>query len=110
MEIQSRWTKNPEGFMEFGNAQAARLYEVITDQYHRVFADALEELDDEEAAGDKARKEGYQMITDYKTIEEVEEFATTYSTPTYVMDIWYEVDPVSRKRIYDKGFIRILRT
>lgn len=107
MEIQGTWKKDPENFMEFDNYQLQRLYEAITDQYHKVYNHYLDALDDEEAASLQARKEGYQMITDYKTINGTEEFATTYTTPSYIMDIWYEFDEISRKRIYEKGFIRI---
>jgi hypothetical protein len=108
MEIQGIWKKDPEGFMEFETYQLQRLYEAITDQYHKVYNHYLDDLDDEEAASLQARKDGYQMITDYKVINGREEFATTYITPSYTMDIWYELDEISRKRIYEKGFIRIL--
>lgn len=108
MEIQGKWTRDPEeGFMEFDNAQIERLYEIITDQYHQVYNRYLDALDDEEAASLQARKEGYQMVTDYMMINDIEEFATSYRTPAYQMDIWFELDEISGKRIYEKGFIRI---
>lgn len=107
MEIQGKWEKDSEGFMEFDNAQLQRLYEFITDQYYQVYNRYLDALDDDEAASHKAREEGYQMIADYKIIDGKEEFATTYLTPSQSMDVWYELDKISGKRIYEKGFIRI---
>jgi hypothetical protein len=47
------------------------------------------------------------MITDYKTIDDKEEFATSYATPNYEMDLWYESDPITGKRDYNKGYLRI---
>jgi len=47
------------------------------------------------------------MVNNYKIIAGQEEFATTYQTPAYVLDIWYETDHVTGKRVYDKGFIQI---
>ncbi|MDQ4141638.1 MAG: hypothetical protein M3142_14100 [Bacteroidota bacterium] len=64
-------------------------------------------MDDEEEAHYQALAEGYEMVNDYKMINGQEEFATTYHTPTYVLDIWYELDLETQKRIYDQGFIRI---
>ena len=107
MEIQGKWSKDDEGYMEFETTQLQRLYEAVIDQYYQVYNQYLDELNDEEVASDMARKEGYSMITDYKTIEEEQEFATTYTTPSYTMDIWYEWDPISKKRIYEKGTLRI---
>lgn len=108
MEIQGTWTKDSDGFMEFSPASLQRLYEVITDDYHQVYNYYLEELDEEEAHY-RALADGYEMVNDYKVIANQEEFATTYRTPTYVLDIWYKIDPITRKRIYDQGFMRITR-
>ncbi|PSR53491.1 hypothetical protein AHMF7605_08115 [Adhaeribacter arboris] len=107
MELQGTWTKDNEGFMEFSLSQLQRLYEAVTDAYHERYNQYLDELDDEEEAHYQALAEGYEMVNDYKTIDGQEEFATTYYTPTYVLDVWYELDPVTQKRIYDQGFIRI---
>jgi len=106
MELQGTWTKDEEGFMTFAPADLQRYYEAVTDQYHRVYNRYADELDEEDAYY-KALDDGYEMVTDYKTIEGREEFATTYTTPSYVLDIWYEVDEVTLKRVYDRGFIRI---
>ena len=95
--------------MDFEPASLQRYYEVITDQYHQVYNRYLEEFDDEEEAHYKALEEGYEMITDYKDIEGVNEFVTTYKTPSQVLDIWYGQDPETGKRSYDRGFIRIMR-
>ncbi len=108
MEIQGRWEKDDEGFMEFETPQLQRLYEVVTDQYYQVYNRWLDEWDDEEVATEKARSDGYEMITDYKTIDGNKEFATTFRTPSYTMDVWFEWDPVAQKRVYEKGFLRIL--
>jgi len=107
MTIQGTWIKDTEGFMEFSLSSIQRLYETITDTYHQVYNQHLDELDDEEDAHYQALADGYEMVNDYKTINGQEEFATTYHTPAYVMDIWYEIDDFTGKRIYDKGFIRI---
>lgn len=107
MEIQGKWTKDEDGFMHFETPQLQRMYEVVTDQYHQRFNQYLDELGDEELASAKALVNGYAMVTDYKTIDDEEQFATTYTTPTYSMDIWYELDKISNKRIYEKGFVRI---
>lgn len=109
MEIEGKWSKDPEGFMDFENPQLQRLFEVVTDQYHQVYNRYLNELDDEELASEEARKEGYSMLTDYKTIKGSQEFATSYQTPNYLMDIWYEFDETTRKRIYERGYIRVIR-
>lgn len=107
MEIQGKWSKDEEGFMEFENYQLQRLYEAITEQYYQVYNRYLDDLDDEEAASLEARKDGYEMVTDYKTINGTEEFATTFKTPAYLMDVWYEFDTGRNKRIYEKGFMKI---
>jgi hypothetical protein len=107
MEIQGKWTRDPEGYMEFDSAALQRLYETITDKYHQVYNGYLQQYDDEEEAHDKALTEGYEMVTDYKTINGAEEFVTTYITPTQVLDIWYAFDYISNKRIYNRGFARI---
>lgn len=106
MEMQGNWTKDSEGFMEFDTSALQRLYETITDKYYQVYNHYLDELDDDEAYY-KALNDGYEMITDYKLISGREEFATTYTTPNYILDIWYEFDFESNKRVYNKGFIRI---
>ncbi len=107
MDIQGTWTKDSEGYMDFSSSQLQRLYEAITDSYHEVYNRFLDEFDDEEEAHYQALAKGYEMVNDYKIINDQEEFATTYHTPTYVLDIWYESDPYTQKRIYDQGFIRI---
>lgn len=107
METQGTWTKDEDGYMEFSNSSVQRLYEAVTDSYYQVYNYYLDELDDEEEAHYQALAEGYEMVNDYKTIAGQEEFATTYRTPAYVLDIWYEIDEFTRKRIYDKGFIKI---
>ena len=109
MEVNGQWTKDEEGFMEFSTSQVQRLYEAITDQYHQVYNQYLEELDDEEEAHYKALADGYEMVTDYKDIDGVPEFVTTYQTPTYMLDVWYEVDKRTKKKIFTRGFIRISR-
>ncbi|MFC5272174.1 hypothetical protein ACFPIB_16285 [Adhaeribacter terreus] len=107
MEMQGTWTKDEEGFMDFETSQLQRLYEAITDQYHQVYNRFLEEFDDEEEAHNKALATGYEMITDYKEINGTTEFVTTYKTPVYTADIWYETDAFTGKKVFDKGFIRI---
>ena len=107
MEIQGKWTRDSEGFMEFDSGALQRLYETVTDKYYQVYNGYLHQYDDEEEAHHQALAEGYEMITDYKTINGAEEFVTTYTTPTQVMDIWYEFDNISNKRIYHRGFVRI---
>ena len=107
IEIQGAWTKDEEGFMEFETSQLQRLYETITDQYHHIYNQFVAELDDEEDAFYKAQEAGYEMITDYKEINGQNQFATTYKTPTYELDIWYETDAYTCKKVFDKGFIRI---
>jgi hypothetical protein len=107
MELQGTWTKDEEGFMLFDSPELQRYYEAVTDSYHRTYNRYLEEYDDDEDAYYKALEEGYEMITDYKTIDGNNEFVTTYVTPAYRMDVWYEVDEVTNKKVYDKGFVRI---
>ena len=107
MTLQGTWTRDQEGFMEFSTSTIQRLYEATTDKYHEVYNHYLEALDDEEEAHYSALAEGYEMVNDYKIIAGQEEFATTYQTPASVLDIWYETDHFTGKRIYDKGFIRI---
>ena len=109
MKMEGTWRKDPEeGFMDFSSSQIQRQFEQITHQYYQVYNRCLDELDDEELASEEARNEGYAMITDYKEINGTREFATTYRTPAYEMDIWYEFDEISQKRIYERGFIRIV--
>lgn len=110
MEIQGTWTKDSEGYMEFENDRLQRYYELITDEYYGVYNRYLDALDDEEAAHTKARQEGYQMLTDYKTINETKEFATTFVTPGYILDVWYDFDPERNKRIYERGRMKISST
>jgi hypothetical protein len=107
METQGTWTRDEEGYMEFEPSELQRLYEAVTDAYHRVYNRYLEQLDDDDAYY-KALEDGYEMVTDYKMINDSNEFVTTYTTPTHLLDIWYEVDPITDKRVYDKGFIRII--
>lgn len=106
MEITGRWIKDEEGYMDFDNPQIQRLYEVITDQYYQIIEQYVNDHDEEYAAL-KARERGYFMITDYKEINGKEEFATTYITPAYTMDLWYDTNPETGKREYKKGFVRI---
>jgi hypothetical protein len=108
METQGKWTRDAEGFMDFDSSALQRLYETVTDKYHQVYNNYLHEYDDEEEAHHKALADGYEMVTDYKNINGTEEFVTNYITPTHVVDIWYEFDPKSRKRIYNRGFIRVI--
>ncbi len=108
METTGKWTRDEEGFMEFDSSALQRLYETVTNKYHQVYNKYLDEFDDEEEAHHKALADGYEMQTDYKTINGAEEFVTTYTTPSHVVDIWYEFDPISRKRIYNRGFIRVI--
>ncbi len=92
--------------MTFDKPEIQRLYEAITDKYHQVYNRYLAAYDDEEAYY-KALHDGYEMVTDDQLIDGKSEFATSYSTPEYVLDVWYEFDPYSGKRLYNKGFIRI---
>ena len=108
MKKQGTWRKDEEGFMEFETSQLQRLYETVTDSYHHVYNQFLEETDDEEEAHYKALEAGYEMITDYQEIDSVNEFVTTYKTPAYTLDIWYETDAFTGKKRFDKGFIRII--
>ena len=107
MEEQGKWTRDAEGFMEFDSSALQRLYEAVTDKYHQVYNNYQNQYDDEEEAHQKALADGYEMVTDYKIINGAEEFVTTYTTPTQVLDIWYEFDPISQKRIYHRGYIRV---
>lgn len=107
MEIQGKWAKDSEGYMEFENSRLQRYYELVTNDYYEVYNRTLDELDDEEAATAKARQQGYQMITDYKTINGTKEFATTFVTPDYVLDVWYDFDPVRNKRDYERGSMSV---
>lgn len=107
MELQGRWTKDEEGYMDFDKPELQRYYEAATDKYHQVYNNFLDEYDDEDEAFYKSRSAGYEMITDYKTINGKEEFATTYITPSFLVDVWYETDEITNKRVYGKGFIRI---
>ncbi|MCC9168058.1 hypothetical protein [Pontibacter harenae] len=106
MEITGKWTKDEEGFMEFETSELQRYYESVTDKYHQVYNRYLNEFEDDEAYY-KAKEDGYEMVTDYKNIDVHEQFVTTYSTPAYVVDVWYEFDEISQKRIYQRGHIRI---
>ncbi|WP_137758601.1 hypothetical protein [Pontibacter sp. SGAir0037] len=106
MEQQGSWTKTEDNYMDFESSVLQRLYETVTDRYHQVYNSYLDVYDDDEAYY-KAKEEGYEMVTDYKTINGREEFATTYLTPAYVLDIWYEVDELTGKRDYTKGFARV---
>lgn len=107
MNLQGTWEKDKEGYMNFNPPELQRYYEVITEHYHQVFNKYLDESGDDEIASSKAREEGFRLVTDYKTIEGKEEFATSYYTPSWEMDLWYEKDPVKQKRIYDKGYLQI---
>lgn len=107
MEIQGKWTKDSDGYMEFEDSRLQRYYELITDEYYHVYNGYLDELDDEEAAHSRARKEGYQMLTDYKTINGSREFATTFITPSYTLDVWYDFDPERNKRVYERGSMKV---
>lgn len=93
--------------MSFETPELQRLYETVTDSYHRIYNRYAEELDDDEEAYYKALEEGYEMVTDYKNIEGSEEFVTSYITPAYIADIWYGFDEETGKRVYSQGFIRI---
>ncbi|MCC9138325.1 hypothetical protein ACFSKU_21770 [Pontibacter silvestris] len=107
MEIQGTWIKDEDGYMEFETPELQRYYEAVTDKYHHVYNRYLNETDDEDEAYYKALNDGYEMVTDYKTIEGNSEFATTYTTPAYKLDVWYKFDEITEKRIFNKGFIRI---
>lgn len=92
--------------MAFETPELQRLYEVVTDSYHRMYNRCVEESDDDEAYY-KALEEGYEMVTDYKIIDGNEEFVTSYSTPAYIADVWYGFDAETGKKVYSHGFIRI---
>lgn len=109
MELQGWWTKDEEGYMEFETSQLQRIYEATTDSYHNVYNDFLDEYDDEDEAHYKALALGYEMITDYKLINGVEEFTTTYITPSFIVDLWYDLDEDTGKRVYDKGYLRVIK-
>lgn len=106
MEIQGTWKKDEEGFMEFEPAELRRLYEAVTDRYHQVYNRYLDAFEDDDAYY-KALEDGFEMVTDYKEIEGEQEFVTSYSTPSYVLDMWYGFDEETNKKVYNKGFIRI---
>jgi len=93
--------------MTFETPELQRLYEMVTDSYYRVYNRYLEALEDDDEAYYKALEDGYEMITDYKTIDGNNEFATSYITPAYIADVWYGFDEETSKRTYSNGFIRI---
>jgi len=64
MEMQGKWIKDDEGFMEFDSSTIQRLYETITDKYHQVYNRYLDDLDDDEAYY-KALADGYEMVKIY---------------------------------------------
>jgi hypothetical protein len=107
MELQGTWIKDEDGYLTFSESTLERYYEMVTTKFHQVYNQFLEELDDDEEAHEQTLSAGYEMVTDYKLINDQEEFATTYHTPAYVLDIWYELDDYTQKRIYDRGFIRV---
>ncbi len=107
MELQGTWLKDEEGYLTFSDLPLERYYEAITSKYHQVYQQFMDELDDEEEAHEQTLAAGYNMITDYKMINGQEEFATTYHTPAYELNIWYELDDYTQKRVYDKGYIKI---
>ncbi|MBC5993531.1 hypothetical protein [Pontibacter cellulosilyticus] len=109
MDLQGWWTKDEEGYMEFETSQLQRFYEAVTESYHRVYNSFLDENDDDDEAYYKALERGYEMVTDYKTIDGISQFATTYNTPEYLVDVWYGVDEETGKKVYNKGFLRINR-
>lgn len=92
--------------MAFEPPELQRLYEAVTDSYHRIYNRYAEESDEDDAYY-KALEEGYEMVTDYKSIDGNEEFVTSYITPTYIADIWYGFDEETGKKVYSQGFIRI---
>jgi sulfur relay (sulfurtransferase) DsrC/TusE family protein len=106
MELSGKWAKE-DTYMEFYPSDLQRYYEAIIDQYHYKFNQLLDQYLDEEIATTKARDEGFQMITDYKMINQVEQFATSYRTPNWEMDLWYEIDSKTGKRDYNKGYIQL---
>ena len=93
--------------MAFETPELQRLYEAVTDSYHSIYNRYLEETDDDDEAYYKALEEGYEMVTDYKTIDGNEEFVTSYSTPAYIADVWYGFDEETGKRAYNRGRLRI---
>jgi hypothetical protein len=108
MELEGTWSKDIEGFITFNPSELHRFYEEIIGRYHHIYNDLLEQYqEDEELASEKAREKGYKMVTDYKTILGKEEFVTFYEIPGWQMDLWYEKDELTGKRIYEKGFVRI---
>lgn len=107
MEIEGKWTKDSEGYMAFDSSRLQRYYELITEEYYQVYNRYLDEFDDEEVAHTSARQDGYEMLTDYKIINGAREFATTYITPSYILDVWYAFDTERNKRIYEKGSIKL---
>lgn len=107
MEIQGAWSKDGEGYMQFEDDRLQRMYELVTEDYYQVYNACLDELDDEEAAAAKAREAGYELLTDYKIIAGEKEFVTVFTTPAYTLEVWYAFDPVRRKKIFDRGNMRI---
>jgi hypothetical protein len=107
MEIEGQWTKDSDGYMEFDNSRLQRYYELVTEGYYQVYNRYLDELDDEVAAHTSALQEGYEMLTDYKIINGSREFATTYITPSYILDVWYAFDAERNKRIYERGSMKL---
>jgi hypothetical protein len=107
MEMNGKWTRDEEGFMEFDSPSVQRYYESITDSYNSLYNQLLEEFDDEEEAFSRALDKGYELITDYKEINGSQEFVTTYLTPGYVLDVWFEKDAYTGKKVFDKGFVSI---
>ena len=107
MELRGTWKKDSEGYMEFETSQLQRLYERVTQEYHQIFNRYLDRFDDEEIASAEAMAAGYEMITDYKEIDGVREFATTYKTPSHLVDLWYTTKGAGNKKDYNRGFIRI---
>jgi hypothetical protein len=107
MELQGTWTRTDEGYMDFETSLLQRLYEQITDDYHAVYNRLLAELDDEDDTFYQAQAAGYELITNDKEINGTPEFATTYLTPTYMLDIWFKTDRFTGKKMFNQGYIRI---
>lgn len=107
MEVHGKWTKDEEGYMTFEPQELQRQYETIVDRYYQVYNRYVDEFDDDEEAYEQTLQAGYEMTTDYKTINGREEFTTTFITPGHVLDMWYETDEYTEKRDYMRGFVRI---
>ncbi|CAN5341924.1 hypothetical protein BH23BAC1_BH23BAC1_07480 [soil metagenome] len=107
MIISGNWHKDNDGFMYFSDPQVQRMYEAITSQYYGILHRFLEDHD-EEFASLKAKENGFFIITDYKEINGRKEFSTSYVTPSYVMDLWYDIDHETGKKDYKSGSIRII--